>query len=273
MTTYDLTLPHEPPDDKAAAMTPEEVRLACRSGSFRRPTRGAALGWVHCNLVILHRRHAYDFLLYCQRNRKACPVLEVTDPGMAEPRDLAPGCDLRTDLARYAVFEGGERREDRSNISNLWTQDSVAFLIGSGISFDGALERAGVQTRRFRWIVNTEIETVAAGPFSGKLVATMRWLTPAEAIIATEVSSRFQLAHGAPIHIGDPDQIGADLEVPILGDPVGRPPDGYIPVFWACGVTPHNAALNARLDLLITHAPAHGLPVDLQADRLAVARL
>ncbi|MBO6541094.1 MAG: DUF1445 domain-containing protein [Rhizobiaceae bacterium] len=270
MSTYDLTRPHEPPDELAAAMTPEEVRLACRAGSFHRPTRGAALGWVHCNLVVLDRRHAYDFLLYCQRNRRACPVLEVTDPGVAEPVELAPGCDLRTDLARYAVFERGARREDRSEIINLWTRDSVAFLIGSGISFDGALERAGVQTKRFRWIVNTGIETVAAGPFSGRLVATMRWLTPTEAIIATEVSARFPLTHGAPIHIGDPDQIGADLHKPVLGEPVSRPPDGYIPVFWACGVTPHNAALNARLDLLITHAPAHGLPVDLPTDRLAV---
>ena len=251
-----------------AFWTPRQVRMACRENNFERPTRGAALGWVHCNLVIVDADYAYDFLLYCQRNRRACPVLEVCDKGSPEPRQLAPGCDLRTDLARYCIFRHGRKLQDRLEIRSLWTENSVAFLLGSGITFDGALERAGVQPREHRWIVNTQLDTQTAGPFSGKMVVTMRLLTSREAITAIQVSTRFPDNHGAPIHIGDPTDIGADLKSPLFGGPVDSIPDGLIPVFWACGVTPQNAALSAMLDLVITHAPAHGLPVDLLADRL-----
>ncbi len=262
---------YDPPDNVAAAMTPAEVRQACRSGAFARPTRGAAMGWVHCNLVILDQRHAYDFLLYCQRNPKACPVMEVTDRGNPEPRRLAPGADLRTDLARYNVFRDGlQEEDDRTDITDLWNDTSVGFLIGSGITFDGALQRAGVPTGRDRWVVNTGLETEPAGIFSGKLVATMRWLTPEQAIIATQVSARFPSNHGAPIHIGDPAEIGTDLANPLFGPAVEKVRDGMVAVFWACGVTPQSAALNAGIELMITHAPAHGLPVDLKADRVAL---
>lgn len=261
---------YDPPDSVAATMTPAEVRRACRSGSFRRPTRGAAVGWVHCNLVILDQRHAYDFLLYCQRNPKACPVMEITDTGNPEPRRLAPGADLRTDLARYNVFRDGVQADDWTDIGDLWTDDSVGFLIGSGITFDGALRRAGVPTDRDRWVVNTNIETEPAGVFSGKLVATMRWLTPEQAIIATQVSARFPNNHGAPIHIGDPAGIGTDLANPLFGPPVDKVRDGQVAVFWACGVTPQSAALNAGIDLMITHAPAYGLPVDIKSDDVAL---
>lgn len=256
-------------EDDPAFWKPAQVRMACRENLFDRPTRGAALGWVHCNLVVLDATHAYEFLLFCQRNHRACPVLEVCDRGSPEPGRLAPGCDLRTDLARYSVFANGHRLGERDDISDLWTPNSVAFLIGSGITFDGALRSAGVQTDHHRWIVNTAIDTRPAGPFHGKLVATMRWLTAAEAIKATQVSSRFPQNHGAPIHIGDPRDIGAELDTPLFGGSVGEIPKGMIPVFWACGVTPQNAALAAKLDLVITHAPAHGLPVDIRADELA----
>ncbi|MFM8557133.1 MAG: D-glutamate cyclase family protein [Betaproteobacteria bacterium] len=243
------------------------ARLAIREGRHTGSSRGLAMGYVQCNLVILPRPYAFDFLLYCQRNPRACPVLEVTDPGNPEPQRIAPGADLRTDLARYTVWRNGQREDDRPDIGSLWRDDLVAFLIGSGITFDLALERAGVPTDRDRWVLNTTLPTEPAGPFAGPLVVTMRWLTPEQAIIATQVSARFPFNHGAPIHIGDPAAIGADLARPLFGPPVDRVPAGRIAVFWACGVTPQAAAENARPELMIAHAPAHSFITDLLADR------
>ena len=249
----------------------QAARLAIREKRHTGPTRGLAMGYVQCNLAVVPKADAFDFLLYCQRNHKACPVLEVCDPGDPEPKRLAPRADLRCDLPRYAVYRHGERLPDVTDLYGLWRDDLVAFLIGSGITFDDALERAGVPTDRHRWVVRSTIPTVPAGRFRGDLIVTMRWLTPQQAIVATQVSSRFPLNHGAPLHIGDPAAIGADLAHPLFGPPVERVPDGLVAVFWACGVTPQQAALDAKVELLLAHAPAHGFVADLRADALALA--
>lgn len=253
-----------------AGIAPCDFRLACREGRYTGTTRGVALGYLQCNLVIVHRRYAYDFLLYCQRNQKACPVLEVCEAGDPEPRRLAPGADLRRDLPRYSVYREGALAENREEICGLWSKDSVAFLIGSGITFDDALRQAGVPTGEDRWVLNTALATESAGVFRGRLVVTMRWLTAAQAIQAVQVTARFPSNHGAPVHIGDPAEIGADLAHPLVGPPVERVPPGKVAVFWACGVTPQQAALEARLDLMITHAPAHGFVTDVLARDLAL---
>jgi len=224
---------------------------------------------VVANLAVVPEKYAFEFLLYCQRNSRACPVLEVCDPGSPEPKQLAPGADLRTDLAKYSVYEQGRRR-DVTDIRDRWRSDLVAFLIGSGMTFDGALERAGVPTDQHRWVLNSRIPTIPAGRFRGDMVVTMRWLAPEQAIVATQVSSRFPHNHGAPIHIGDPAAIGADLERPLFGGPVPAMPKNLVPVFWACGVTPQEAALQAKVDLFIAHAPAHGFVTDLEADRFCI---
>lgn len=251
-------------------MTPaQRARMDIRGKRHTGTTRGLALGYVQCNLAAVPRALAFDFLLYCQRNARACPVLEVCDPGSCEPRQLAPGADLRTDLPRYCVFRHGERIEV-DDARPHWREDLVAFLIGSGITFDGALERAGVPTDRHRWVLDSALPTVPAGPFHGNMVVTMRWLTAAQAIVATQVSSRFPHNHGAPIHIGDPRAIGAQLERPLFGGPVPALPKDLVPVFWACGVTPQEAALRAGVELMVTHAPAHGFVTDLEADRFCI---
>jgi uncharacterized protein YcsI (UPF0317 family) len=244
----------------------QKARLDIREKRHTASTRGLAHGYVVANLAIVPEKYAFEFLLYCQRNSRACPVLEVCDPGSPEPKQLAPGADLRTDLSKYSVYEQGRRR-DVGDIRDLWRSDLVAFLIGSGMTFDGALERAGVPTDQHRWVLNSRIPTVPAGRFRGDMVVTMRWLTPDHAIIATQVSSRFPHNHGAPIHIGDPTAIGADLERPLFGGPVPALPKNLVPVFWACGVTPQEAAVQAKVDLFIAHAPAHGFVTDLEADR------
>ena len=249
---------------------PQAARLAIREKRHTGTTRGLAMGYVQCNLVIVPQSLAYDLLLYCQRNRQACPVLEVSDPGDPEPKRAAPGADLRTDLPRYAIYVRGRREPDLTDLNAIWRNDFVAFLIGSGITFDAALERAGVPTDRHRWVLRSKLPTVPAGRLHGNMVVTMRWLTPQQAIIATQVSARFPFNHGAPIHIGDPAAIGADLAHPLFGPPVERIPEGLVAVFWACGVTPQEAALAAEVEIMIAHAPAHGFVTDLKADEFCL---
>jgi len=246
----------------------QRVRREIRAGRLTGTSRGLAHGYVQCNLAMMARDYAFDFMLYCLRNQRACPVLEVTDPGDPVPHRLAPQADLRTDCARYTIFVDGIAVEDRTDISDLWRDDLVCFLIGSGITFDGALERAGVPTDKHRWVLRTTTPTEPAGPFRGDLIVTMRWLTAAQAITATQVTARFPFNHGAPIHVGDPAEIGADLRAPMFGGPVPDLPNGMIPVFWACGVTPQSAAEAARLPLFITHAAAHSFITDMPAEEL-----
>lgn len=253
-----------------ARVTPRDFRQACREGRYAGTTRGVALGYLQCNLVMIREPFAYEFLLYCQRNQRACPVLEVLEAGDPTPHLTAPDADLRTDLPRYAVYRDGRRLDDVSDASPLWQPDFVSFLIGSGITFDQALEDAGVPTDKDRWVVRTTIPTIRAGRFHGPMVVTMRWLTPEHAIRAVQVTTRYPFNHGAPIHIGDPAAIGADLVNPLVGPPVDRVRDGVVPVFWACGVTPQEAALVAGIDIMVTHAPAHGFVTDWEAKRLAI---
>jgi uncharacterized protein YcsI (UPF0317 family) len=71
------------------------------------------------------------------------------------------------------------------------------------------------------------------------------------------------------IAVGDPSLIGiANLAVPDYGDAVELLPD-EIPVFWACGVTPQSAILNAQPAFCITHAPGCMLITDLFNHQLA----
>lgn len=248
----------------------QTARLAMRRGEWTTGTTYKVPGFVQCNLVVLAREFAYDFLLYCQRNPKPCPMIDVTDPGDPEPKFSAPGADLRTDLPRYAVFREGQRQPDVTDVRDLWRDDSVAFLIGSSLTFDEALQRAGVPRSPFVWVLRTALATRRTGRFSGPLVVTMRYMTPEQAVIATQVTTRFPFNHGAPVHFGDPAAIGADLDHPIVGDPIRKFPAGTIPVFWACGVTPQLAALEAKVPLMITHSPGHGFITDLRADEVCI---
>ena len=150
----------------------QRVRAEIRAGRITGTSRGLAHGFVQTNLAILPKDYALDFLLYCERNQRCCPILEVTDPGSVTPKKLAPTADLRTDCARYAIYRNGVRTEDRTDITDLWRDDLVTFLIGSGISIDGALEKAGVPTHKDRWVLRTKLPTEPAGPFNGDMIVT-----------------------------------------------------------------------------------------------------
>jgi uncharacterized protein YcsI (UPF0317 family) len=252
-----------------------DVRQACREGRLTGPTPGLALGFVQANLVILPRDWAFDFLLFCQRNPKPCPLLDVTEPGDPVPRFTAPGADLRTDLPAYRVWEHGELVCEPADISKFWRDDLVAFLIGCSFTFENALLNAGVPVRHIEDSVNVPIYRTnrlcrPAGRFHGPMVVSMRPLTSKQAETATQICSRFPLAHGTPVHFGDPAAIGIrDLAQPDFGDPVRIDP-GESPVFWACGVTPQAALMAAKPPFAITHKPGHMFVTDLKDTDLDV---
>jgi uncharacterized protein YcsI (UPF0317 family) len=255
--------------------TPAQIRAAIRTGAFTAPTPGLAPGYAQANLVILPQAAAYDFLLFSQRNPKACPVLEVTDPGNPEPRLTAPGADLRTDLPRYRIYREGVLAEETTAISGWWRKDLVSFLLGCSFTFESALLSAGVPVRHIEQGVNvpmykTSLPCIPAGQFYGQTVVSMRPIPRELVIRAVQVTCRYPAVHGAPLHIGDPGAIGiSDLAKPDFGDPVQINP-GEVPVFWACGVTPQAVAMASKPAFMITHAPGHMFITDIRNESLAL---
>ena len=254
---------------EAAFTTGAEVRAACRSGAFTKPTPGLALGYMQANLVILPRDWAFDFLLFCQRNPKPCPLLDVTEPGDPEPRAVATGADLRTDLPAYRVWQDGELVAEPADVTRYWRDDFVSFVIGCSFTFENALLAAGVPVRHIEQGVNvpmyrTTVPCRPSGRFAGPMVVSMRPLTPSQAVRATQICSRLPRAHGAPVHFGDPAAIGIQkITKPDFGDPVTIRPE-EVPVFWACGVTPQAAVMHAKPPFAITHKPGHMFLTDLK---------
>jgi uncharacterized protein YcsI (UPF0317 family) len=244
-----------------------QLRELVRRREHVGPTAGLALGYVQANLVVLPRELAFDFLLFCQRNPKPCPVLDVTEPGNPEPSLCAHGADLRTDLPCYRVFRNGELIDEPPDLKKLWQADSVGFLLGCSFTFESALLQAGVPIRHIEAGCNvpmygTNIACRPAGAFAGPMVVSMRPMTPALAIRAVQICGRFPRAHGTPLHIGDPTAIGIrDLWQPDFGDAVEVRP-GEVPVFWACGVTPQAVVMQARPPWCITHKPGHMFVTD-----------
>ena len=254
--------------------SPDRVRAAARSGGFTGHTSGLSDRHVQGNLVILPQDEAAHFLRFCQRNPKPCPVLAVGEPGDPRLPTLGADIDIRTDVPRYRVWRDGKLADQPTEIGALWRDDLVSFVLGCSFSFEQALLDEGITLRHVQQgrnvaMFRTSRATEAAGPFSGPLVVTMRPLSAAAAIRAVQITSRFPAVHGAPVHLGDPAQIGIDdLSRPDYGDAV-EVLDDEIPVFWACGVTPQAALENARLPLAITHAPGCMLVTDLLNHQLA----
>jgi len=245
-----------------------EVRTAIRSGRYQGHTAGLADGRLQCNIAILPETLALDFLRFCQRNPKSCPLAGISDTGNPIMRTLGRQIDIRTDVPLYNIYRDGVRAVQVSDIVDLWTDDLVAFALGCSFTFERALREAGIPVRHVERnttvsMYKTAIQTAPAGPFGGGMVVTMRPIQEADVDQAVEISRRYPLAHGGPVHIGDPSAIGIkDLAKPDWGDPTPVA-DGETPVFWGCGVTPQNAIMRARLPFCITHAPGSMLITDV----------
>mgnify|MGYP000869961048 FL=1 len=256
-------------DLKAASA--QQVRAAIRTGSYGGHTSGLAAGKLQCNLAILPERFALDFLRFCQRNPKPCPVVGVSDSGDPFLPTLGSDIDIRSDVSKYRVFKDGALTDEVDDINALWADDFVTVALGCSFAVENALARNGIPVRHMETgrnvpMYRSNIDLIPAGPFAGKMVVTMRPIPAHQVDQAREISARYPQAHGAPIGIGDPANIGiGDLSQPDWGDAV-EVKDGEVPVYWACGVTPQNVLLDAKLPLCITHSPGHMLIADVAED-------
>lgn len=256
--------------DALAFASAAEVRQAIRDGRWTTVTHGLARGYVQANLAIVPERYAFDFMRFCHRNPKPCPLIDVTDPGDPEPRQAAPGADLRTDLSGYRVYRDGRLVEQRDEIRDLWRKDHVGFLLGCSLSVDQAMVDAGIPLRHLAGadqdipVFKSSIACRPAGVFSGPMVVSMRPI-PRDLVVKTvEVTTRYPIAHGAPMHIGD----GAAIGIPDLGKPDWNGPIALgadeVPLFFACGVTPQAVAMASGIPEMITHTASHMFITDIQ---------
>jgi uncharacterized protein YcsI (UPF0317 family) len=256
---------------ESASMARSEIR----AGRFNGQTSGMAPGHVQGNLAILPKAWADEFLSFCYFNPKPCPLIGMSEPGSPGVPAVGADIDLRTDLPRYHVWRDGELVDKVDDITHLWRDDLVGFVIGCSFSFEHALLDAGIPLRHIEQgrnvaMFRTNIPCRPAGRFSGPTVVSMRSMTPANAIRAIQICSRFPTVHGAPVHFGDPAAIGiADLAQPDYGDPVDVPA-GEVPVFWACGVTPQAVLRESKPPFCITHAPGSMLITDMKNSEISI---
>jgi len=256
-------------------LNPGEIRAIIRRGKWDKPTAGLAMGYAQANLVILPQKYAFDFLLFCQRNAKPCPLLEILEPGEFRTKFLSLDADMRTDIPLYNIYRKGKLERTVKEIRSLWEKNFVSFLLGCSFSFEEAMLRAKIPIRYIEENKNvsmyiTSIPCKPAGVFHGPMVVTMRPIPSEKVARAVQITSRYASVHGAPIHIGEPSTIGIkDLRKPDFGDPVTIK-KGEVPVFWACGVTPQAVVMKAKPDLCITHAPGHMFISDLLNEELAI---
>lgn len=245
-----------------AQLWPAEARRLIRSGAWTRPTTGLASGYVQANLVIVPRSWAEEFELFCHRNPQAAPLLDRTEPGDPRPATVAPAADLRSDIPRYRVYRRGELAEEPEHIYAHWQDDFVAFLLGCSFSVERALFEHGVPLRHIEQGKNvamyrTGVPCVATTRLHGPLVVSMRPIKREMVDSVVQITAHYPRAHGAPIHVGDPAQLGIDdLGQPDWGDAIDVE-EGEVPVFWACGVTPQAVIIAVKPEIAITHAPGH----------------
>jgi len=272
-------LPKELPKDlpkELQNICPSQLREQIRSGAHSGNTSGYCAGYVQCNMVILPADWADDFLTFCQANPKPCPLIAVSKAGEFSLPEVGADIDIRTDIPSYRVFENGQLKSETNDISDLWHEDLVVFLLGCSFSFEEALIADGLDVRNISEGLNvpmyrTNIDCMPAGPFSGNMVVSMRPFSPEDALRAAEISGRFPSVHGEPIHYANPETIGiADINQPDYGDAVTIK-KGEHPLFWACGVTPQVALETAKPPFCITHSPGSMLVTDLKNSDFTVA--
>lgn len=256
-------------------MTPSEIRRVIREGKFTSSTAGLAKGFTQTNLVILKKELAFDFLLFCQRNPKPCPVLDVTEPGIPIPSIVAENADLRTDIPKYRIYKNGKMVDEVTDINKYWEDDMVCFLLGCSFTFEYPLIKNEIPVRHIEENCNvpmykTNIQCVEAGKFHGPTVVSMRPIPEKDIVRAVQITSRFPSVHGSPIHIGNPESIGIkDINKPDFGDMVTIK-EGEVPVFWACGVTPQAVAMEVKPEIMITHAPGHMFITDVKEEKFSI---
>lgn len=257
-------------------MTPAEYRGIVRRGEWTGYSRGVCRRYAVTDVVILPKEYAYDFLLFCHRNPRVCPVVDITEVGSPHPPRVAPDADLRTDLSRYCVYRNGQVIDEPTDIKKYWRDDLVGFLLGCSGSFDWALKAANVHFQD-NGIFVANIPCVPAEPFHGDLAVSCRlFKTTYDAVRAIQITSRHLPMHGPPIHIGNPAVIGIKelSEHNLIPGHVKvaprQPSEGEIAMFWPCGATNRIVATETKLPLTIIDYPSSMLVTDKLCEELAI---
>lgn len=239
-----------------------ELRRHIRDGEWTGPTAGLLPGVQQANFVAVPQSDAFEFLLFCVRNPQVCPVIHVTEPGdPVVPLPSGPA-DLRTDLSGYRVWQHGELVAEPGDVTEFWREDLVGFLLGCSHTFEGPLQEAGIPMHvspdsPAPPVYLTDRSTVPAGRVGGPLLVSMRSFPSHLIDRVSALTAAFPTGHGAPVHIGDPAELGIDdLTVPDFG-PSPEIHEGEVPMFWACGVTPQLVLPHLQSHTLITHAAGH----------------
>ncbi|KAM9842013.1 D-glutamate cyclase, mitochondrial isoform 2-T3 [Aulostomus maculatus] len=258
------------------------VRALRRSLTYLRRSSNSAShsGYQQANVILLPNHLADNFEAFCRSNPAPLPLLYRSQSGETSCPPLARHADIRTDISQYCVYQDGVLVETVSSLQDYqprrpseqsagaWWSDMVCFYLGCSFGFEGSLKKSGVPVRNVEQGTNvsmykTAIPCVPAGVFSCPLVVTMRPI-PADLLdVAIKTTHLNPVAHGAPIHIGDPALLGiGDLSRPDYGDRV-EPEPGDVPVFWACGVTAVEAILSSKPPLAFSHSPGCMFLTDL----------
>lgn len=254
-------------------LSPKELRELFRTNELIIPTAGLCQNYVQANLLIIPGKYAEDFEEFARRNPKPCPILEFVKGTEPISKTVAPGSDITRDFPLYRVYRNGVAGNDIPDVSELWQADMVGALIGCSLTFEARLAAAGIRIANFENntrvpMYDTNIACEPYGVFHGNYVVSMRPMSPEQAEMAVEITKPMTYAHGAPVHIGDPSEIGiTDVMHPDYGDP----PDfreGDVPVFWACGVTAQAVAVESCPELVIAHSPGYMLITDVDIKTL-----
>lgn len=247
-------------------MHPKQQRESFRSNQYTGTTSGMCDNFLQANMIILPKEYAFEFLLFCQRNWQSCPIVDVLEEGVTTPK--IADADVRTDLPKYRIYRNGQLDKEVTDINEEWQADFVTFLIGCSFTFEKALLENGIrllhqEQDRVVPMYKTNIPCEKAGRFEGNIVVSMRALKTEEIDKAVNITERFETSHGAPVHIGNPEEIGiTDIDNPDYGESISFDEEERTPVFWACGVTPQNVGLNVKPPIMIAHAPGHMLITD-----------
>ncbi len=242
-------------------MEPKELRKLIASGKFNRPTAGVCEGYVQTNMVALPKEYAKDFELFCEKNPKAIPLLEVVKGGF-KSQFLAKDANLLNEIPAYNIIKDGIIVEVVQDITPYYRDDLVFFLIGCSFSFENALIQNGIELRHVTncqnvSMYNTNIKLTTVGEFKGEMVVSMRPIRNDLVAKACVITAHYPRMHGSPIQVGYPEMIGInDLSKPDYGDAV-EIKEREIPLFWPCGVTPQNVLTDMKIPFAITHLPGH----------------
>lgn len=162
---------------------------------------------------------AQDFKEFCERNPGSLPLGEYLTSSALEKS--AKQSDLKTDLPKYRIYENGKMLKEVTDITEIWekyerdtNEKLCAFLLGCSFTAETDLIENGIELRHIQQGKNvamyrTNIPLVDTARFNKcTMVVSMRPIKKDKVDLVNEVCRLHPMAHGVPVHIGSPAEIG-----------------------------------------------------------------